>query len=111
MPWLLILPWPIGAVVGMPHNIKGQAIYAFVTPLAEIAADEKTEAEFAALGARKNRRFSHSDYIQWTPELPKTRSGKIMRRILRKIVARQTHELGRCLYLSESRNSFRNPDK
>lgn len=82
------------AVVGYPHDIKGQGIYAYVTLIKGI---EPTDALLADL--KKSVRteigpFATPDLIQWAPSLPKTRSGKIMRRILRKIAADDFAELG-----------------
>lgn len=82
------------AVVGVSHPVKGQAIYAFVTPLANVALDEKFKKDLQNWVRKKIGGLATPDYIQWSAELPKTRSGKIMRRILRKIVAEQTDELG-----------------
>ena len=82
------------AVVGFPHEIKGQGIYAYVTL---IAGEEPTEAlrkELVAWVRREIGPIASPDAIQWAPGLPKTRSGKIMRRILRKIAANETDSLG-----------------
>ncbi len=86
------------AVVGMPHDIKGQGIYAYVTTIAQIATDADT---LTALRAELVRWVRHEigpiatpDVIQFAPALPKTRSGKIMRRILRKIAENDVSNLG-----------------
>ncbi len=82
------------AVVGFPHEIKGQGIYAYVTL---INGEEPTEAlrkELVAWVRREIGPIASPDAIQWAPGLPKTRSGKIMRRILRKIAANETDALG-----------------
>ena len=82
------------AVVGFPHDIKGQGIYAYVTL---INGEEPTEAlrkELVAWVRKEIGPIASPDVIQWAPGLPKTRSGKIMRRILRKIAANETDGLG-----------------
>ncbi|WP_376099590.1 acetate--CoA ligase [Roseomonas sp. CCTCC AB2023176] len=82
------------AVVGMPHDIKGQGIYAYVTL---IAGEEPTDAlrkELVQWVRTEIGPIASPDAIQWAPGLPKTRSGKIMRRILRKIAANETDSLG-----------------
>ena len=82
------------AVVGYPHDLKGQGIYAYVTL---IAGEEPTDAlrkELIAWVRREIGAIASPDAIQWAPGLPKTRSGKIMRRILRKIAANETDQLG-----------------
>jgi len=73
------------AVVGFPHEIKGQGIYAFVTPKAGISADEALLAALKQQVRQAIGAIAQPDHVQWAPGLPKTRSGKIMRRILRKI--------------------------
>jgi acetyl-CoA synthetase len=82
------------AVVGYPHDIKGQGIYAFVT----LKAGEEPSDELLGALRRTVRDqigpIATPDVIQWAPGLPKTRSGKIMRRILRKIAANETEQLG-----------------
>jgi len=82
------------AVVGYPHAIKGQGIYAYVTLMAGIEADEALREELIALVRKEIGAFATPDMIQWTAYLPKTRSGKIMRRILRKIAANDISNLG-----------------
>jgi acetyl-CoA synthetase len=82
------------AVVGYPHDIKGQGIYAYVTL---IVGEEPTEAlrkELVAWVRKEIGPIASPDLIQWAPGLPKTRSGKIMRRILRKIAANEHDQLG-----------------
>jgi len=82
------------AVVGCPHDIKGQGIYAFVTLNAGENGSEELRKELIA-GVRKEiGAIAAPDYLQWAPGLPKTRSGKIMRRILRKIAENQPDQLG-----------------
>ena len=82
------------AVVGCPHEIKGQGIYAFVTLNAGENGSEDLRKELIA-GVRKEiGAIAAPDYLQWAPGLPKTRSGKIMRRILRKIAENQPDQLG-----------------
>lgn len=82
------------AVVGFPHEIKGQGIFVFVTPKVNVIADEQLKDELIALVRKKIGPIASPDYIQWTNDLPKTRSGKIMRRILRKIINGETEKLG-----------------
>ncbi|MGI8944030.1 MAG: acetate--CoA ligase [Qipengyuania sp.] len=82
------------AVVGMPHEVKGQGIYAYVTPLAGIEGDEELRAELVRWVRKEIGPIATPDVIQFAPALPKTRSGKIMRRILRKIAASETDRLG-----------------
>ncbi|WP_408588074.1 acetate--CoA ligase [Novosphingobium sp.] len=82
------------AVVGMPHDIKGQGIYAFVTCNAEIEPDEALRKELIAWVRHEIGPIATPDVIQFAPGLPKTRSGKIMRRILRKIGENDVSNLG-----------------
>ena len=82
------------AVVGFPHPIKGQGIYAYVTTMAGVQPDAKLREELIALVRKEIGAFATPDMIQWTAYLPKTRSGKIMRRILRKIAANDLSNLG-----------------
>ena len=82
------------AVVGFPHDIKGQGIYAFVTPKAGVAPDDQLKSELVDLCVREIGPIAKPDTIQWAPGLPKTRSGKIMRRILRKIAEQDFDNLG-----------------
>jgi acetyl-CoA synthetase len=82
------------AVVGFPHAIKGQGIYAYVTLKADIIPSEDLRKELRALVRHSIGPIATPDVIQWAPGLPKTRSGKIMRRILRKIAANDVEHLG-----------------
>jgi acetyl-CoA synthetase len=82
------------AVVGFPHEIKGQGIYAYVTLKTGEAPTEALRKELVAWVRREIGPIASPDAIQWAPALPKTRSGKIMRRILRKIAANETEGLG-----------------
>jgi acetyl-CoA synthetase len=82
------------AVVGFPHDIKGQGIYAYVTPMTGVEDSESLRKELIALCVREIGPIAKPDRIQWAPGLPKTRSGKIMRRILRKIAENEINSLG-----------------
>ncbi|MDE8348185.1 MAG: acetate--CoA ligase [Acidocella sp.] len=82
------------AVVGYPHDIKGQGIYAYVTLIADATPSEELRKELVAWVRKEIGPIAAPDVIQWAPGLPKTRSGKIMRRILRKIAANETDSLG-----------------
>jgi len=82
------------AVVGYPHDIKGQGIYAYVTLMDGIEPDDNLKKELVALCVKEIGAIARPDIIQWAPGLPKTRSGKIMRRILRKIAANELDSLG-----------------
>jgi acetyl-CoA synthetase len=82
------------AVVGYPHEIKGQGIYAYVTLKAGIGSSEQLRQELRATVRQIIGPIAAPDVIQWAPCLPKTRSGKIMRRILRKIAANELDSLG-----------------
>ncbi len=82
------------AVVGFPHDIKGQGVYAYVTPMAGIEPTEELRQALVALVAEEIGAIAKPEVIQWAPALPKTRSGKIMRRILRKIAANEVDSLG-----------------
>jgi acetyl-CoA synthetase len=82
------------AVVGMPHPIKGQGIYAYVTTNAEVEPDEALRSELIKWVRTEIGPIATPDVIQFAPGLPKTRSGKIMRRILRKIAENDTANLG-----------------
>ena len=82
------------AVVGFPHDIKGQGVYAFVTLMAGVEAGENTLTEIKLKVREMIGPHASPDKIQFTPALPKTRSGKIMRRILRKIAEGNTNSLG-----------------
>jgi len=82
------------AVVGYPHDIKGQGIYAYVTLKTGEEPTEALRKELVAWVRQEIGPIASPDAIQWAPSLPKTRSGKIMRRILRKIAANETEGLG-----------------
>ena len=82
------------AVVGYPHNIKGQGIYAYVTLMAGETASDELRKELVGGCARRSAPIASPDLIQFAPGLPKTRSGKIMRRILRKIAEDEYGNLG-----------------
>ncbi|MEZ5568778.1 MAG: acetate--CoA ligase [Halioglobus sp.] len=82
------------AVVGFPHAIKGQGIYAYVTPMQGVEPDDTLRQALVNLCAREIGAIAKPDIIQWAPGLPKTRSGKIMRRILRKIAENELDNLG-----------------
>jgi acetyl-CoA synthetase len=82
------------AVVGYPHDIKGQGIYAYVTLVADAVADDQLAAELRGWTRKEIGPIATPDLLQWAPQLPKTRSGKIMRRILRKIAANEHDQLG-----------------
>jgi acetyl-CoA synthetase len=82
------------AVVGYPHDLKGQGIYAFVTPMNGVEPSETLQKELLTLVSKEIGGFARPELIQWAPGLPKTRSGKIMRRILRKIACNELDNLG-----------------
>ena len=82
------------AVVGFPHDVKGQGIYAYVTVKGHIEASDALKAELVKAVRADIGPFAAPDVIQWAPGLPKTRSGKIMRRILRKIAENEVDALG-----------------
>ncbi|UOA08678.1 acetate--CoA ligase [Methylobacter sp. S3L5C] len=82
------------AVVGYPHDIKGQGIYAYVTLNVGIEPSEALRKELVDLVRKEIGAIANPDIIQWAPGLPKTRSGKIMRRILRKVAANELDNLG-----------------
>jgi acetyl-CoA synthetase len=82
------------AVVGFPHDLKGQGIYAYVTLKSGVEPTEQLRKELIAWVRKEIGPIAAPDAIQWAPGLPKTRSGKIMRRILRKIAANETESLG-----------------
>ncbi|QJR81548.1 acetate--CoA ligase [Alteromonas pelagimontana] len=82
------------AVVGYPHDIKGQGIYVYVTPIEGVSPDEELAKELKAWVRAELSPIATPDKIQWSRGLPKTRSGKIMRRILRKIAANEHDQLG-----------------
>ncbi|MGE7965478.1 acetate--CoA ligase [Pseudomonas sp. NPDC089918] len=82
------------AVVGYPHDVKGQGIYAFVTPMNGTEPNDELKKQLLAHVSKEIGSFAKPDLIQWAPALPKTRSGKIMRRILRKIACNELDSLG-----------------
>ena len=82
------------AVVGFPHDIKGQGIYAYVTLMIGVEESDELKKELIAMVTKEIGPIAKPDVIQWAPGLPKTRSGKIMRRILRKIAANELDTLG-----------------
>jgi acetyl-CoA synthetase len=82
------------AVVGYPHDLKGQGIYAYVTVMDGIEATEELRKELVAHVRKEIGPIASPDVIQFAPGLPKTRSGKIMRRILRKIAENDFGALG-----------------
>lgn len=82
------------AVVGMPHDIKGQGIYAYVTLNVGVAETEELRTELIKHVRNEIGPIAKPDALQWAPALPKTRSGKIMRRILRKIAANEISDVG-----------------
>jgi acetyl-CoA synthetase len=82
------------AVVGFPHDIKGQGVYAFVTLMAGREGDDELRTELIQWVRKEIGAIATIDHLQWAPGLPKTRSGKIMRRILRKIAADEHDQLG-----------------
>ena len=82
------------AVVGYPHDIKGQGIYAYVTLIKGVEPSDELRKELVKLVRSEIGPIATPDVIQWAPGLPKTRSGKIMRRILRKIAAKDMDNLG-----------------
>ena len=82
------------AVVGYPHEIKGQGIYSYVTLMVGSDPSDELKRDLVNLVRKEIGPFATPDIIQWAPGLPKTRSGKIMRRILRKIAASEIDDLG-----------------
>ena len=78
----------------IPHDIKGQGIYCYVTPMQGVEPSEALRAELVQLCVTEIGAIARPDVIQWAPGLPKTRSGKIMRRILRKIAENDVTNLG-----------------
>ncbi len=90
------------AVVGYPHKIKGQGIYAYVTLMRSVSPNLDLEKALKELVRKEIGAIAIPDIIQWTPELPKTRSGKIMRRILRKVASQEFEQLGDTSTLADS---------
>ena len=89
------------AVVGFPHNIKGQGIYCYVTLMSGETPTEELRLELRNWVRSEIGPIASPDLIQWAPGLPKTRSGKIMRRILRKIAENDYGSLGDTSTLAE----------
>ncbi len=89
------------AVVGYPHDIKGQGIYAYVTLTVGVEATAELRGELGKWVRKEIGAIAQPDLLQWAPGLPKTRSGKIMRRILRKIAANEHEDLGDTSTLAE----------
>jgi len=89
------------AVVGAPHDIKGQGIYAYVTLIAGVQPTEELRKELVQWVRKEIGPIASPDWLQWAPGLPKTRSGKIMRRILRKIAENDYKNLGDTSTLAE----------
>ena len=82
------------AVVGYPHDVKGQGIYAYVTLMSGEQPSEELRTELITICVQEIGAIAKPDLIQWAPGLPKTRSAKIMRRILRKIAANDLDNMG-----------------
>ena len=82
------------AVVGFPHEIKGQGIYAYVSLMEGVSVSDELKKTLIKFVRNEIGPIAAPDVIQWAPALPKTRSGKIMRRILRKIAANEAEQLG-----------------
>ena len=82
------------AVVGYPHDVKGQGIYAYVTLMNGQEPSDELKTDLLALVGKEIGSFAKPELIQWAPGLPKTRSGKIMRRILRKIACNELENMG-----------------
>ena len=89
------------AVVGYPHDIKGQGIYAYVTLMNGVEATDDLRGELVQHVRKEIGPIASPDLLQWAPGLPKTRSGKIMRRILRKIAENEVDNLGDTSTLAE----------
>ena len=89
------------AVVGFPHNIKGQGIYCYVTLMSGETPTEELRLELRNWVRSEIGPIASPDLIQWAPGLPKTRSGKVMRRILRKIAENDYGSLGDTSTLAE----------
>ena len=89
------------AVIGYPHDIKGQGIYAYVTLMKGVDSSDDLKKDLVKLVRKEIGPIASPDIIQWAPGLPKTRSGKIMRRILRKIAANEVDSLGDISTLAE----------
>ena len=88
-------------MVGYPHDLKGQGIYAYVTVMNDVEPSDSLRKELEAWVRTEIGPIAKPDLIQWAPGLPKTRSGKIMRRILRKIAENDYGSLGDISTLAE----------
>ena len=88
-------------MVGYPHDIKGQGIYAYVTLMRGQEYTKQLKKELVAWVRSIIGPIASPDIIQWAPNLPKTRSGKIMRRILRKVASKEEKEIGDVSTLNE----------
>jgi acetyl-CoA synthetase len=86
--------WPKRPWSAIPHDIKGQGIYAYVTLMNEVPPSDALRKDLIGLVSKEIGRHRQAGQIQWAPGLPKTRSGKIMRRILRKVAANELDNLG-----------------
>ncbi len=82
------------AIVGYPHDIKGQGIYAYITLVKGVEATDELKADMVKQVRKEIGPIATLDFVQWAPGLPKTRSGKIMRRILRKIASNELDNMG-----------------
>lgn len=82
------------AIVGYPHDVKGEGIYAYVTLNSGVESSDHIQKELIDIVSKEIGRFAKPDFIHWAPGLPKTRSGKIMRRILRKIAQNELSNMG-----------------
>ena len=89
------------AVVGYPHDIKGQGIYAYVTLMKGVEPTDELRKDLVQHVRKEIGPIATPDLLQWAPGLPKTRSGKIMRRILRKIAENEIDNLGDTSTLAE----------
>ncbi len=98
------------AVVGYPHDIKGQGIYAYVTLNSGEEPSDELRKELVQWVRKEIGPIATPDLLQWAPGLPKTRSGKIMRRILRKIAANELRRTGRYQHAGRS-GGGRGPDR
>ncbi|RKZ97761.1 MAG: acetyl-coenzyme A synthetase, partial [Gammaproteobacteria bacterium] len=82
------------AIVGYPHDIKGQGIYAYITLVKGAQPSDELKIEMVKQVRKEIGPIASLDFVQWAPGLPKTRSGKIMRRILRKIATNELDSMG-----------------
>jgi acetyl-CoA synthetase len=90
------------AVVGFPHDIKGQGIFAYVTLNTGVEKTDALKKDLVALVRKEIGPIASPDFIQWADGLPKTRSGKIMRRVLRKVAANEFTDLGDVSTMADS---------